>query len=539
MELKVEFSTLPEGKIDPALEGKYPECEDNWSDRQTQDDDDDVRVSRITPAALGTSGFYKRPSFWRRVFQVQHNRSSAIVRQWVTRRRILPPKAWNIGGKDMLFTILWILCGCIMVNSHYCVFLIWDQFTTWTDEIETSNEEVESLPTPAPISYTAEQRTEALLNIWVFLQVFLMLPIFYTICFYIFTDIQGYRLRKIAWKLVIIHLSNVLCSLCRLPLNYLMNTTFLLSMAVLRLYNASWVLVWHFFVKWFCLDWRINRYWLCCLYVSYYMLLLISYLPNELTNNVIERLIVFTPLILLLIGSIFSWEIKYMFLGYEDNVSGLAVCIAAVLMPLELVRFACFVLLLIKFELNDGVSIYDIVLSVIFSLMGEIYAHTPIWQIVRNEMEMRLYERRSEEFEMWHYYFSSIRTLSEYVAPALFTSNVILLNWYSDQFPVLHYMTTNLYMLDNTIVMENIWNILLAYYLLEILSEAFCLGINKLMVYNRKSIIGNLTWSTLFMMILLVSALCDIPLLTSGFFKVLPVRYNSSETFPPSEQPST
>lgn len=246
------------------------------------------------------------------------------------------------------------------------------------------------------------------------------------------------------------------------------------------------------------------------------------------------------PLILITMEFILSYEVHYMFAEYEDNVRGLALCISSSMFPLELIRFTCFVLLWVKFELEDGTQISDIVWSAIFSLIGEVYSHTSLWEILQNEMQIRLYGRRLDDFLMVYDNISSIRSYLEYVAPAVWTSNYMLFDWISNRIPILFWERHNhsTYTDANAIIIKKIWNILIAYYILELIAEAVCLGMNKMMLYNRRSIIGNLKWTTLLLMIVYAGMATDIPTLVSEFLRVVTIPGKSIGTFPPSEAPS-
>jgi len=135
---------------------------------------------------------------------------------------------------------------------------------------------------------------------------------------------------------------------------------------------------------------------------------------------------------------------------------------------------------------------------------------------------MRFYGTRFDDFTMLYHYFSSIRSVLEYFAPAVFTSQILLVNRFSNRIAITDDSGNPLNLDANGIVVEKIWNILLVYYLLEFVSDAFCWAINKRLSYNRISIIGNLKWVTLFLMILYVGTLVDLPALISGFLKVSP-----------------
>ena len=139
----------------------------------------------------------------------------------------------------------------------------------------------------------------------------------------------------------------------------------------------------------------------------------------------------------------------------------------------------------------------------------------------KNELEMRLYGTRFEDFSELYYFFSSIRSLLEYAAPAIFACHVILADFFFHGITLMDAERNRLYTDVNKIVMEEIWHILLFYYLLEIFAEALCWTINKLSSYKRLSAIKNLSWSTLLLMTLYVGVAFDTPAYIIGFLKAI------------------
>jgi hypothetical protein len=129
-------------------------------------------------------------------------------------------------------------------------------------------------------------------------------------------------------------------------------------------------------------------------------------------------------------------------------------------------------------------------LNVIFSIIGEIYSHTQIWQLSKNEIEMRLYGRRNDDFSDLYHYISFIRSILEYVAPTIIISNVLVVIWCSEIIQMTDKMTNMLYLDANQTIMEEIRYISLVYYVVEFLSEALCWAINRLTSYERNQLLG-------------------------------------------------
>jgi len=249
-----------------------------------------------------------------------------------------------------------------------------------------------------------------------------------------------------------------------------------------------------------------------------------------------DRIIVSAPLICMAIEFIYSYVLKRIFRDDKDNICGLALSIATIIFPLEFIRFMCFVLLWLELpRFGDGAEYSDIIWNAMFCVIGEIYSHTSVYQILKNEMEMRLYGRRLDNFNILYHYISSVRSVLEYLAPAVFTSQILLVSWFSNKTTMIDNRKGLLYIDRNAAVIDKLGNILTVYYLLEFVSESLCWSINKRLAYKRISIIGNLNWVTLFLMIVYVGSRVDVTLAIAAF---LEVDSQSTETAHPSEQPT-
>jgi len=106
-----------------------------------------------------------------------------------------------------------------------------------------------------------------------------------------------------------------------------------------------------------------------------------------------------------------------MLFQYQDNIIGLMVYLSFLW---EAMRFACFALLWVKPMYQHKHR--DIVCNVLLSILGEIYTHTQIWQHCKNERQMRLCGRRYDDFSDVYHRASSIRSLMEYAAPVILTT---------------------------------------------------------------------------------------------------------------------
>merc|ERR1719320_211019 len=108
-----------------------------------------------------------------------------------------------------------------------------------------------------------------------------------------------------------------------------------------------------------------------------------------------------------LIEYISGWVIFCLFDEYRNNHIGITLLITLLLTPLEVIRCVSFVLVYLQYVF--GGQLEDIAWNVIFSILGEIYTHTQVRQLFKNEMEIRFFGRRFEDFsELYHYFSCSL-----------------------------------------------------------------------------------------------------------------------------------
>jgi len=499
----------PEGKCCDNKEGYIDKF--NWGDSSGRSG----TVLTKPPAVWGGSGFLGRKSFYRRVFRFKKNRNSALFREYAARQATLPTQLKRRGMKDVLFTLLWIAFGWVFGASYWSIFLVWDYFAS--ENVDTETNSNSTLATTVPSSSFEDTRASVLRLITLVSYVFVWMPIFHTISFNIYTNPNGCKIGK-PWKRVaIIYLSHVIAAL-PLGLLYGLGLNRWTIHFLIPTLQTGWVyLEWYLLTRFLKFDWRVNIYWLPVypLYVS--IVTLVIYLPNILRPSQLKTIIVYISLITMTIEVFSCYWLKHLFMDHRDNIRGLAFCTAKVIIPLEILRYACFVLL--WFELRDGAQIWDIARNVTFSIVGEIYSHTSLWQLCKNEIEIRLLGRKFDDFSEIYHCFSSIRSIFEYIAPALFTSNLQVLGYVYRKTKMIDYTMSQI--LDSNVIMDELWMVLLTYYLIEIFTGTLCWLINKLTSYRRLSMIGNLTWRSLFLMIIYIGMPVDIPAFAAGFLSVL------------------
>lgn len=437
------------------------------------------------------------------------------MRQYGTRHATLPPQVYNVGMKDVLFTLLWIMTGWMFMTFSWSIFLIKDHFNPENVEIETIHNSTHV--TPASLS-SEETRAEVFTSIRTWSDFLLWYPLFFTISFTIFTSANRSKIGKLWKRVAIIFFAHLLSSVPLILLSSYEFGFYWFYFCAVLLHTSMIFLEWRILAGTLKFVWRINVYWLPVLWLCCYIMNLVYYLPIIMENpRRLKDIIVYIPLVTMTMEFIYYYGLKYMFKDHQDNISGLALFIAYLMAPLEFLRYVSFVLL--WFQRKGGAQNWDIVWNAIFSMGGEIYSHTPLLQFCRNEMEMRLWGRRFDDSSEICHYVSSIRSILEYLTPALFTTSLLLLRYFYHQARMVHDSLVLLFLDANDL--EDIWSILLTYYLVEIVSETLCWVINNLTSYNRVSVIGNLNWGTLFLMIIYIGSATDLPVIIAGFLSVL------------------
>jgi len=149
----------------------------------------------------------------------------------------------------------------------------------------------------------------------------------------------------------------------------------------------------------------------------------------------------------------------------------------------ELMRFLSFMLV----YLNR--SPRDIILNTLCSLIGEIWTHTQVSKLFRNEVLIRLYGTTDESFPKLHKLLGSMRSHLEYIAPVWFFSSLYCeIIW--DNRPGLNQ------------VYEERWFILGAYLAQEFVAEVICSLIRKISGYERLSAVSHLKFHIQLMIML-------------------------------------
>lgn len=498
---------------------------------ESTNDDSIVQINslQIKPAeTLGKSSF----------LDILRSYSSRdLIRADTIRQSALPSRLKHLGTKDILFIMLWILCGWLPMALDWTIFFIRDysssipgrpaDMVSETNSTNSSDVFVlssSSWPTVAPtyFDYIFHGDEQDVLFTWTKLcsKALLFTPLTSTISLYIYTNLSSFSGRELVARLTIIYLSLIVIStpFTLLHLLYWSHTD--VFIAGTMSFHLVLAFGWWLLTKTLSIEWRVNFKWIPALQCCKAVVFILCGITVQVDRLIIADVVMYIPLVLIVIEYIFKKVLEKTFHEYRENVLGLTYSIAHVAYPMELLRFISFVSLYIEYMVFDAPIVY-MVMNGLFSITGEIYTHTHLWLVCNNELEVRIYGKRLESFPEVFEYYSSLRSCLEYVSPMFYTFHILFANMCRYHIPQMGQKMNYLYFHSTKGLLEDIWQILGVFYLFELAAELICWVIVKLFSYNRVSAIGRLKWPFLFTLIVYVGTEVDVPLNTSGLLSVL------------------
>jgi len=241
----------------------------------------------------------------------------------------------------------------------------------------------------------------------------LFLPLATTISFYIFTNLSTFEANQFATKLVIIWLLHAAMAV-PITIIRLQNTgnPNILIVGTLS-YHLLTVMGWWVLAKCLSIRWCINFKWVPVIQICQAGTYIIAGLPITMRQEYLSDIVIYIPIVMIVLEFLFAYVLRASFKAHQNNEAGRVLTIASLLFPLEATRFACFVMLYYGWKKNH-IPFRELVWYVIFSLLGEIYTHSGLYQIAYSWLESKI------EFVDLHDYFpevvldiSSIRAILE------------------------------------------------------------------------------------------------------------------------------
>jgi hypothetical protein len=445
--------------------------------------------------------------------------SSPLHRAEISRSTNLLPKFYYWGIKDLLFTLLWICCGWFFCGLYWGIIAMWDYSTSRKLIASPINE-----PTPSPTYFHRgifQGRGPAfLLNClqWGF-RAFCLMPMCYTIILYYCTSLNTIHDTRRCRKMTIIYISNMIVSTV-IVLNYLAELRKIMRLSLVILGWILIIIVWKMLVRFLHIEWRLNKRFLPAFVLCCSAGYILAGIPLLVEEELLSDITVFIPLLMMLLEYIYRKLINCLFDDeFRSNDVGITISASILLFPLELYRCVSFILLYLQFLRRKQFE--DLALNVFFSLLREIYSHTQAWKVFQNWISIRLYGQRFNDFDDLHERFSAVRYHLEYVAPVIFFANVVLASACRDFVPIINEKWEFIYNEGNGMLMEEMFQIVVAYYVIEFTSEVLCWAIRKLSSYESQSAIGSFKFTDLLLMIAVTGTQIDCPRLTTGFLLML------------------
>jgi len=426
-------------------------------------------------------------SFWCRALRPKPYGSKTLQRQSASREDI----PWwiddvGIGAKDVKFTMLFIFLCCIWHVLLYVVSL----FSHLHGEFKELN--------------CSHQSS---VKIWEIVVARVMLiPHFHSFSMWAHTNLRGFRGRKFWWRIAVIWIvyaayttiyhftwSKYACGGRDDGLepwnSGAVNISFLLLRTILML----------LLVRLLRLEWRITIGWLLVTHLYWNLFLIfckVKWIPSgesecESIRVTTKSVFVWMPILTMVYEYGTKCPIARCFRKFQDNDVGISWLILTMLFNPELMRSLSFILVFLDWSPGN------FILNALCSLIGEIWTHTQVGRLCRNEVSIRLLGTTADNFPNLHKLVGSSRSHLEYIAPVWFIS-ALYFDFIWGPRPGLNQ------------VYEKKWFIMGAYLLQEFVAEVICCVIRKSSGYKRLAAVGHLKFHVQLMIVVTSLVFYDI-----------------------------
>jgi len=217
------------------------------------------------------------------------------------------------------------------------------------------------------------------------------------------------------------------------------------------------------------------------------------------------------PLILIGLDIFAHKSVQLCFSEYRYKIHGQAMLIALYIWRMEVTRFDCFIALFLKWK-SGTAPIRDVILNAVFSILGEIWTHSGLREVgedclVRNMGCTAL----KPNFPQIRHIFCSFRKVLEWVLPAISLCILCLLELRRDYLVVRDdEILIQLLFFTSVRLYHHLFEIMLAYYFVEMVCLVLCWLIAKKTGYTPKSIQGTFDWNSLISLGVGVVSLQDV-----------------------------
>jgi len=350
-------------------------------------------------------------------------------------------------------------------------------------------------------------QTQALGSVAIYLSLVVRWTLTTIIIYYKITDIEKFGGKLLVMKLTTIWVASVFVYVVTRGIGdkmeshslfvalYCLSIPLVLSRKMLKCLSVEYLIN----LKWW-------SGWLICMIVTNMLAAFPTYGGRYVT--IVQILF---PLILAGLDIFARKTVQLSFNEYRYKTDGVAMLMALYIWRMEVSRFDCFIALFLGWK-SGSVPLQDVILNSVFSILGEIWTHSGIREMGGEYLE--LYTGSTllkSDFPEIRHIFSSIRAVLEWVIPAITFSILSLLELRRDYVVVPDdNVVIQLLFFTSVRLFQHLFEIILAYYFVEMISLALVWLITKKTGYAPLSILGTIGWHSIVLLGVGVVLLQDV-----------------------------
>jgi len=330
------------------------------------------------------------------------------------------------------------------------------------------------------------------------------------IVFYKITDLDKFKGKLLISKLITIWLVEVFLYIWARKVDDMTESNFPIFWTLYCLANP--IVLSRKVMRYLSVEYQISLGWWSAWLIVMITTTVIASIP-KFGGNYVNKLQVFLPLILTGLDYFACKAVELCFNEHRHNLDGQAMLMSLYIWRMEVSRFDCFTALILGWN-RGTVPFQDVLLNAFCSLVGEIWTHAGI-----REAGIDLFSRKvgcaywlKSDFPEIVECFSSIRAVLEWAVPAIASSILCLLEWRREYISVPdNDIVIQIYFFTSVKLFRYVFQIILIYYLVELLSLVLCWLIKKEATgYEEMSVLGSLGWSSILSLVFGVVSLQDV-----------------------------
>jgi len=329
--------------------------------------------------------------------------------------------------------------------------------------------------------------------------------------YYVLTNLADFKGKQFTWRVGIISCGSVVVAsgpafypllrpIATIPMVFL--GLLFLSLTPIPMLSLGLL-----FMRYLSIKWTVSMKWAGC-FIG------IGCLVNALVKisgesvDLVNHTIVYMPLILTGLETIFSKVLERAFKDHRDNELGITTAITWFEYQTEKIRFITFLAQYIGYK-HDLKTLGELLENIAFSILGEIWTHSGLHEVGQKWVGQRVwFINEVNTFPEIRGGISSIRQILEFVCPLDYLFCVFTLNMLRDCIPLndnvvdlqINFFTTEK-------LMKDIWEVLGVYYSIELFCLLLCRLIAKFTLFKEESPLRSLKHSHLVAVTLFMSGL--------------------------------